>query len=327
MDSRSRSARAPPWLAAAGAGPCTDPSSAPGPRWEGGRHRPALSWLKPGSAQPTGGAVLCLGQASPAGVQSRVSVGTRLAELVGSRRAEPGLAAGLMGSMCPVLPCLSLDHLVGVRVWARHSTDTCGWAGRSPYSAPASAGGGGGWAQPEQGVPADTKSWGREQQDGNGCRQAGSPCCRQHVLFPAPGAAGPWVPMGGQELSGAEGSGAQCQQALGGVGSLSQPLWRGRLPRAVLRAVSLQDAGGLRAPGGGGRHDDHGEEAGLQVRLHLCAVPLQPPASPRVAHAAERVLEPALPTAPPPPALRAAGGQGSCLPLERPGEPQDRRWG
>ncbi|XP_049661197.1 smoothelin isoform X4 [Accipiter gentilis] len=87
------------------------------------------------------------------------------------------------------------------------------------------------------------------------------------------------------------------------------------------------DAGGLRAPGGGGRHDDHGEEAGLQVRLHLRAVPLQPPASPRVAHAAERVLEPALPAAPPPPALRAAGGQGSCLPLERPGEPQDRRWG
>lgn len=112
-------------------------------------------------------------------VQFRVSVGTRLAGLMGSRRAGPGLAAGLTGSVCPVLPCLSLDHLVGFRVRAWHSTDTCGWAGRSPYSAPASAGGGGGgggWAEPEQGIPTDTKSWGREQQDGNGCWQAGSMC-------------------------------------------------------------------------------------------------------------------------------------------------------
>lgn len=88
------------------------------------------------------------------------------------------------------------------------------------------------------------------------------------------------VTEGWQELSRSEGCGAQHQQALGGVGPPSQPLRWGRLPRAVLRAASLQDAGGLRAPGGGGRHDDHGEEARLEVCLHLRAVPLQPPASP-----------------------------------------------
>ncbi|XP_071619793.1 smoothelin isoform X4 [Heliangelus exortis] len=93
-------------------------------------------------------------------------------------------------------------------------------------------------------------------------------------------------------------------------------LQQGSLPRAVLRAASPQDAGGLCAPGGGGRHDDHGEEARRQVRLHLRAVPLQPPASSRVAHATERVLEPALPAPLPPPVLRAAGGQESCLPQE-----------
>lgn len=173
--------------------------------------------------------------------------------------------------------------------------------------------------QPEQGLTASTKSRGREHQDGKGCRQAGSPHCRQHVPFPGPGEAGPWVPRGGQGLSEAEGCSAQRQQALGGVRPPSQPPRWGSPTGVVLRAVSLQDAGGLRAPGGGGRHDDYGEEARFQVCLHLRAVPLQPPASPRVAHAAERVLEPALPTTPLLPALRAAVRQGSCLPQEGPG--------
>lgn len=42
----------------------------------------------------------------------------------------------------------------------------------------------------------------------------------------------------------------------------------------------LQDAGGLCTLGGGGGHDDHGQKARPQVRLHLCAIAVQPPAAP-----------------------------------------------
>lgn len=65
-------------------------------------------------------------------------------------------------------------------------------------------------------------------------------------------------------------------------------------------APSPQDAGGLRAPGGGGGHDDHGQEARPQVRLHLCAVALQPPAAPRAAPARQECLD----SPPAPPARR-----------------------
>lgn len=99
------------------------------------------------------------------------------------------------------------------------------------------------------------------------------------------------------------------------------PLQEGAARPAVLRPASPQDAGRLRAPGGGGRHDDHGEEARPQVRLHLCAVPLQPPASPRVAHAAERVLEPALACSCPTPHCPLPAGTlvcgGAAAPLQR----------
>lgn len=53
---------------------------------------------------------------------------------------------------------------------------------------------------------------------------------------------------------------------------------------------SSQDAGGLRPPGGCGGHDDHGQEARPQVRLHLCAVAVQPPAAPRAAPAWQECL-------------------------------------
>lgn len=62
-------------------------------------------------------------------------------------------------------------------------------------------------------------------------------------------------------------------------------------------APSRQDAGGLRTPGGGGGHDDHGQEARPQVRFHLRAVALQPPAAPRAAPARQECL-----ASPPPPA-------------------------
>lgn len=62
-------------------------------------------------------------------------------------------------------------------------------------------------------------------------------------------------------------------------------------------APSRQDAGGLRTPGGGGRHDDHGQEARPQVRFHLRAIALQPPAAPRAAPARQECL-----ASPPPPA-------------------------
>ncbi|XP_072456006.1 smoothelin isoform X4 [Notamacropus eugenii] len=49
-------------------------------------------------------------------------------------------------------------------------------------------------------------------------------------------------------------------------------------------------AGGLCAPGGCGRHDDHGQEAGPQVCLHLRAVPLQPPETSRATFTTKRTL-------------------------------------
>uniref|UniRef100_A0A6G1RF02 Smoothelin n=1 Tax=Hypotaenidia okinawae TaxID=2861861 RepID=A0A6G1RF02_9GRUI len=53
--------------------------------------------------------------------------------------------------------------------------------------------------------------------------QAGSPCCRQHMLFPVPGVAGPWVRRDRWELSRTEGSSAQCQYVLGGIGPHPSP--------------------------------------------------------------------------------------------------------
>lgn len=97
------------------------------------------------------------------GLWSRTKVETSLAELMGGRRAEPGLAVEVLSECDQDLPCpchLSLDQ-VGTGLGQGLTTDT----GRQvcSYNAPASAGGGG-WAQPEQGVTASTKSWGREQQ-------------------------------------------------------------------------------------------------------------------------------------------------------------------
>lgn len=42
--------------------------------------------------------------------------------------------------------------------------------------------------------------------------------------------------------------------------------------------LCLQGEGRLRPADRGGRHDDHGPQAGPHVRLHLRPVPLQPPA-------------------------------------------------
>lgn len=64
-DSHGCSSRVPPRLAAAGAGPCTDPSTIPVPELGGRGHRPVLSWLKLDGAHPTSGAVP--GAGSPLG--------------------------------------------------------------------------------------------------------------------------------------------------------------------------------------------------------------------------------------------------------------------
>lgn len=153
-------------LAAAGAGPCTDPSTTPGPGLGGGRHRPALSWLKLGSAHPSGGAVLCLGQAAPrAPVQDEGGNWAGRADGRQESRARAcGRSAGQRAACDQDTPPTPppFPGPAG-RVWGRHVF---------PYNAPVSAGGGGGWAQPEQGVTASTKSWGREHQGGKGCRQA-----------------------------------------------------------------------------------------------------------------------------------------------------------
>lgn len=45
-----------------------------------------------------------------------------------------------------------------------------------------------------------------------------------------------------------------------------------------------QDLRQLHAPAGGGRHDDHGQQARLQMCLHLRPVPGQPPAPIRDVH-------------------------------------------
>lgn len=61
-------------LAAAGAGPCTDPSTAAVPGLGRGRHRLVLSCSKPDGARPTGGAGPCLGR-QPAGLGSALGPG------------------------------------------------------------------------------------------------------------------------------------------------------------------------------------------------------------------------------------------------------------